>query len=107
MGLFMIISSVLLLRVTSTVDKDLDHPQFFDPPYPLKYIQAGLSRYPDISVHYLDCWIEPQGVNHMLQKCADVRPDLIVISASSFDVHIANDLAAAVRNMKKTPLVVV
>ena len=106
MGLFMIISTVLLLRVTSTVDKDLDHPQFFDPPYALKYIQAGLSQYPDISVHYLDCWIEPQDVDQMLQNCADVRPDLIVISASSFDVHIADEFAAAVKKLELPPLVV-
>ena len=35
--------SVLLLRVASIVDK-VDHPQFFDPSYRLKYIQAGLER---------------------------------------------------------------
>jgi len=30
------ITSVTLLRVSSTVDKDDDHPQLSDPPYPLK-----------------------------------------------------------------------
>ena len=102
----MIIKSVLLLRVASSVDKDLDHPQFFDPPYPLKYIQAGLSRYPDISVHYLDCWIEPQSTNQMLRRCSEIRPDLIVISASSFDVNVANDFTAAAKKLKNPPLVV-
>jgi len=102
----MIINSVLLLRVSSSVDKDLDHPQFFDPPYPLKYIQAGLNKYPDVSVHCLDCWIEPQGVNQMLQRCTEAQPDLIVISATSFDVNIANDFAAAIKKQEKPPLVV-
>jgi hypothetical protein len=27
------VDSVLLLRVSSSVDKDVEHPQFFDPPY--------------------------------------------------------------------------
>ena len=51
------VHSVLLLRVSSPVDKDVDHPQFFDPPYPLKYLQAGLGRYPEVQVSLLDCWV--------------------------------------------------
>lgn len=53
------ISSVLLLRVTSAVDKDVDHPQFFDPSYPFKYLQADLEKYEDMTIHFLDCWIQP------------------------------------------------
>ena len=53
------INSVLLLRVSSEVDKDVEHPQFFDPPYPLKYLQAGLGNYRDLTVTILDCWINP------------------------------------------------
>ena len=38
------IKSVLLLRVSSVIDKNVGHPQFFDPSYPLKYLQAGLKN---------------------------------------------------------------
>ena len=37
------LDSILLLRVASVTDK-VDHPQFFDPPYTLKYLQAGLQH---------------------------------------------------------------
>jgi hypothetical protein len=49
----MAINSVLLLRVSSVVDKDVDHPQFIDPSYPLKYLQAGLELYRKIVNHQL------------------------------------------------------
>ena len=44
------LDSILLLRVASGTDK-VDHPQFFDPPYTLKYLQAGLQQDPAFTVH--------------------------------------------------------
>ena len=57
------IRSVFLVRVSSSVDKDIEHPQFFDPSYPLKYIQAGLERLDGVVVEEFDCWIHPQSVD--------------------------------------------
>ncbi len=102
----MAINSVLLLRVSSAVDKDVDHPQFFDPSYPLKYLQAGLGKYQDTSVHFMDCWIQPMDVAKMLEHTAQVQPDLIVISASSFDIDIANDFVFSLKKQNNTPLVI-
>ncbi len=102
----MTINSVLLLRVSSTVDKDVDHPQFFDPSYPLKYLQAGLEKYGELSVHLLDCWIKPTGVAQILADTAQDQPDLVVVSASSFDIDVANDLVAALKQQPHSPLVV-
>jgi len=59
------IKSVLLMRVSSVVDKEVDHPQFFDPSYPLKYLQADLEKYGHISVHIMDCLIHPMNVSQM------------------------------------------
>lgn len=98
--------SVLLLRVSSRVDKDVDHPQFFDPPYPLKYIQAGLKQYPDVEVSFLDCWINPIIVAEMVHRTQRIRPDLVAVSASSFDVDVANDYVAALEGQERGPLVV-
>jgi len=100
------LDSVMLLRVSSGVDKDVDHPQFFDPPYSLKHIQAGLERYQDTTVHLLDCWIEPMGISGMLEHVARLRPDLIVISASSFDVDVSNEFVASLRRQEDIPLVI-
>jgi radical SAM superfamily enzyme YgiQ (UPF0313 family) len=100
------VNSVLLLRVSSEVDKDVYHPQFFDPPYPLKYLQAGLASYQGLRVNILDCWIRPIGVAHMLEHTAEVRPDLVVISASSFDVNVADDFVASLKRRNGAPLVV-
>jgi radical SAM superfamily enzyme YgiQ (UPF0313 family) len=102
----MAIKSVMLIRVTSTVDKDVDHPQFFDPSYPLKYIQAGLEKYQNISTHLMDCWIRPADASQMLKQTAKIRPDLIVISASSFDIDVANRFAALVKKQKDPPIVI-
>jgi radical SAM superfamily enzyme YgiQ (UPF0313 family) len=88
------------------VDKDVDHPQFFDPPYPLKYLQAGLNRYPDVQVGLLDCWVHPKTVSEMVEQTLKIQPDLVVVSASSFDVDIANDYAAALKGREKSPLIV-
>ena len=97
------IQSVLLLRVSSHVDKEVDHPQFFDPPYPLKYLQVGLKTYPDLKIDLLDCWIRPMGVERMLDYSAGIRPDLVVISASSFDVDVANQYVATLKAHKGQP----
>jgi anaerobic magnesium-protoporphyrin IX monomethyl ester cyclase len=100
------VHSVLLLRVSSPVDKEVDHPQFFDPPYPLKYLQAGLKQYPDVQVSLLDGWIQPKTVSELLDQTATIRPDLAVVSASSFDVDIANDYVVALKEQENSPLVV-
>ena len=47
----MAINSDLILRVSSVVDKDMDHPQFIDPSYPLKYLQAELELYRKLVIH--------------------------------------------------------
>ena len=97
---------VFLIRVSSPVDKDVDHPQFFDPPYPLKYLQAGLNQYPDLKVSLLDCWVHPKAVSEMVEETLKIHPDLVVVSASSFDVDIANDYAAALKGRERSPLIV-
>ncbi len=102
----MVPNSVLLLRVSSEVDKGVDHPQFFDPPYPLKYLQAGLASYRGLTVSMLDCWINPLTVSQMMEQVARIRPDLIVVSASSFDVKVANDLVRSLKRDETAPLVV-
>ena len=100
------LESVLLLRVNSPVDKDVDHPQFFDPPYPLKYLQSGLEKYQDLTIHFLDCWIQRMDVSGMLEHVARVRPDLIVISASSFEIDVSNDLVVSLKKQKNAPLAI-
>ncbi len=42
------INSLMLLRDSSSVDKDGDHPKLSDPPYPLKYLQVGLIKEPHL-----------------------------------------------------------
>ena len=105
-GRFLKVHSVFLIRVSSPVDKDVDHPQFFDPPYPLKYLQAGLNQYPDVQVSLLDCWVHPKNVSEMVDQTLKIQPDLVVVSASSFDVDIANDYAAALKEQGESPLIV-
>jgi anaerobic magnesium-protoporphyrin IX monomethyl ester cyclase len=100
------ISSVLLLRVSSPVDKEVDHPQFFDPPYPLKHLQAGLARYRDLDVHIMDCWICSMNVTQMLRYADQVRADLVVVSASSFDLGIANQFVTSLKQKVSAPKVV-
>jgi hypothetical protein len=100
------VQSALLLRVSSPVDKDVDHPQFFDPPYPLKYLQAGLSKYPDVRLSLLDCWIQPKSVSEMVEQTAKIGPDLVVASASSFDVEVASGYVTALKRQEKAPLVI-
>jgi radical SAM superfamily enzyme YgiQ (UPF0313 family) len=88
------------------VDKDVSHPQFFDPPYPLKYLQAGLAQYREVKVDLLDCWIRSMGDVEMRDYLAKIRPDLMVVSASSFDVDVANRYVAEVKQQEKSPLVI-
>ncbi len=96
------INSVLLVRVSSVVDKDVNHPQFFDPSYPLKYLQAGLEKYRNLSVRILDCWIQPMTVAKMVEYTARIQPDLLVISSSSFDIDIADDFVSSFKKQKPT-----
>ena len=100
------LNSVLLVRVSSDVDKEVEHPQFFDPPYSLKYIQAGLKRYQNMRVGLLDCWIDPRNITKMLAYVSKFQPDLVVVSASSFDVDISNEFVAALKKEAKVPLVI-
>ena len=97
------IHSVLLLRVSSPVDKNVDHPQFFDPPYPLKYLQAGLKQYSDVQAILVDCWVQPKNVSEMMDQTGRIGPDLVVVSASSFDVDVANDYVAALKEQGEEP----
>lgn len=100
------IRNVFLLRVSSSVDKDVEHPQFFDPPYPLKYLQAGLSESKDTAVHLLDCWIHPMSLRSLLERISEARPDLIVLSATSFEMEVADALVKTLRTRPIKPLVV-
>jgi anaerobic magnesium-protoporphyrin IX monomethyl ester cyclase len=99
------VDTLLLLRVASTVDK-VNHPQFFDPPYPLKSIQARLQKDNGVAVHLWDCWIHPLAVPALLARTAEIRPDLIVVSSSSFDAHVAHEFVAALKKGEQAPLVV-
>src|SRR5215831_13396211 len=98
------LDSILLLRVAFVNDK-VDHPQFFDPPYTLKYLQAGLQQDPTLRVHLLDGWITPRSVSQLLDYTASIRPDVIVISASSFDVDLSNAFVAALKKQHNAQLV--
>jgi len=99
------LNSIVLLRVASVTDK-VDHPQFFDPPYTLKYLQAGLQQDPALTVHLLDGWITPRSVSQLLDYTASVRPDVLVVSASSFDVDVSNAFVAALKKHHNAPLVI-
>jgi radical SAM superfamily enzyme YgiQ (UPF0313 family) len=99
------LDSILLLRVASVTDK-VDHPQFFDPPYTLKYLQAGLQQDPALTVHLLDGWITPRSVAQLLDYTASIRPDVLVVSASSFDVDVSNAFVAALKKHPHAPLVI-
>jgi radical SAM superfamily enzyme YgiQ (UPF0313 family) len=100
------IETVLLVRVSSSVDKDVDHPQFFDPCYPLKYIQAGLESRRGMTVHILDCWIHPMDGSALHDRTTRLHPDLVVVSASSFDVHVADRYARALKRRSNPPIIV-
>ena len=100
------IRTVLLIRVSSSVDKDVEHPQFFDPPYALKCIQAGLEQRRDLVVRLLDCWIRPMSVPGLLDHTASVRPDLVVLSASSFDIDVADEYVNSLKAREHPPLIV-
>jgi radical SAM superfamily enzyme YgiQ (UPF0313 family) len=100
------IRSVFLVRVSSSVDKDVDHPQFFDPAYPLKYLQAGLARRAGVRVQTLDCWIHPQPVETLAARTAELAPDLVVVSASSFEVEVADEYVRRLKGSRPATLVV-
>jgi radical SAM superfamily enzyme YgiQ (UPF0313 family) len=88
------------------VDKDVEHPQFFDPPYALKCLQAGLERHSDLEVHLLDCWIRPMSGARLLDHTASTRPDLVVLSASSFDIDVADEYVINLKARENPPLIV-
>ncbi len=100
------IHTIQLLRVSSSVDKDVEHPQFFDPPYALKCLQAGLEEKVDLQVHLLDCWIRPMSISSLLDHSASIRPDLVVVSASSFDIDVADQYVNALKTQEHPPLVI-
>jgi anaerobic magnesium-protoporphyrin IX monomethyl ester cyclase len=99
------IDSVLLIRVSSSIDKDVAHPQFFDPPYALKCIEAGLAKDVALSVKLVDCWIHPMSVQGLLDVTAPINPDLLIISASSFDIDVADEYVKGL--MKLSPATVI
>jgi radical SAM superfamily enzyme YgiQ (UPF0313 family) len=84
----------------------VDHPQFFDPPYPLKYIQAGLQQADGLRVHLEDGWIHPLNVDEMLRLADEVRPGLVVVSATSFDVSVADTLVSRLKARASPPVVI-
>ena len=100
------ISSILLVRVSSTVDKNVDHPQFFDPPYALKCIEAGLRKHQDLEVHLLDCWIRPMSVSGLMDYTAQIRPDLVIVSASSFDIDVSDQYVNGLKAQPQPPVVI-
>ena len=100
------IRTILLIRVSSSVDKDVDHPQFFDPPYALKCLQAGLEEKQDLQVQLLDCWIRPMSISRLLDHSASFMPDLVVVSASSFDIDVADQYVNALKMQEHPPLIV-
>jgi radical SAM superfamily enzyme YgiQ (UPF0313 family) len=100
------IRSVFLIRVSSSVDKDVDHPQFFDPSYPLKYIEAGLGRREGVQVSALDCWIDPQPVETLIERTRQLAPELVVLSASSFEVEVADEYVRRLKAVSPDTLVV-
>ena len=100
------IHTILLMRVSSSVDKDVEHPQFFDPPYALKCLQAGLEEKRDLQIHLLDCWIRPMSISMLLDQSATIKPDLVVISASSFDIDVADQYVIALKMQEHPPLIV-
>ncbi len=102
----MSISTILLVRVSSSVDKDVEHPQFFDPPYALKCIEAGLRGRTGLGVSLLDCWIRPMSVAGLMEHAGRVRPDLVVVSASSFDIDVADRFVQELKSKQTPPLVV-
>jgi radical SAM superfamily enzyme YgiQ (UPF0313 family) len=102
----MAINSVMLVRVSSVVDKEVDHPQFYDPPYALKHIQADLMKYDDMKVDLLDCWIDPIPVSEMIEQIDRVNPELIVISSSSFDAQVASEVVGILKTRLKSPVII-
>jgi len=92
----MTIQTALLVRVSSAVDK-VDHPQFFDPCYPLKSIQVFLEHRMGVKVWIRDCWIDPCDSQTLIDLACRLQPDLLVVSATSFDIHIANAFVAGIR----------
>ena len=100
------IRTVLLVRVSSSVDKDVKHPQFFDPPYALKCLQSGLKDRPGLDVRLHDCWIRPMSVTRLLDETAGTRPDLVVVSASSFDIDVADEYVAALKRRAAPPVII-
>lgn len=102
----MSIQSVLLIRVSSTVDKGVDHPQFFDPPYALKSIQAMIEKQRGSTAKLIDCWINPMPVEDLVRETAAASPDLVVISSSSFDVGVADELAGKLKQLTRPPLII-
>ncbi len=100
------LNSALLVRVSSTVDKDVDHPQFFDPPYALKCLEAGLAHKRDVRVSLLDCWIRPMSVAGLVNYTKPIAPDIVVVSASSFDIDVADQYVKALKAQDRPPVIV-
>jgi len=96
---------ILLVRVSSVLDK-CDHPQFFDPCYPLKTIQAILEQRKGGRVCIRDCWVQPGSEEELVELTRGFKPGLVVVSASSFDIHAANKFVAGIKKLDFSPVVV-
>ena len=59
-----------------------------------------------LTVHSVDCWIHPLSLSELLNHADRANPQLIVVSSSSFDVHVADQFASSLKRKVKPPLVV-
>lgn len=100
------ITSLLLIRVSSEVDKDVDHPQFNDPCYPLKTIEAGLRQREAVALRVVDCWINPLDAAGMRKLAATHQPSMVVISSSSFDIPVADAFVTELKAKADAPVVI-
>ncbi len=100
------ITTLLLIRVSSAVDKDVDHPQFNDPCYPLKTIEAGLRQRETVTLRAVDCWINPLDADAMHKLASTYQPDMVVVSSSSFDIPVADAFVTKLKAMADAPVVI-
>ena len=53
----------------------------------------------------IDCWINPMPVEKIVAAAARLEPDLVVVSSSSFDVTVANQLTTNLKALAKPPVI--
>lgn len=97
------IKKVLLVRVSSSVDKAVQHPQHGYPPLALKHIQAQFQKAcPDVQVELLDLWIQLMSMEALVNYTLEQKPELVLVSSTSFDIEVANAYAAALKGKLDT-----